>query len=217
MRRRLASLLSAALVATAAAFFVPASPASATGVCAFFLGNANTSAPMTYPVTVVPNSFGPSITATVQQPVHTTFNLSFTTGTCVNLPGVLKWLWVTGTVSGWCGHSSGNAVTNTGERFAWVSAGGLAVLTGGLTGIAHWEPDIINGETCNANKGLGADRFLVDLVALKTHCNITKTKVTQTFGAPSTLQTVLNFGVLTVNLHTGPVTYDVKVCLGGLL
>ena len=210
MRRRLAMLLSAALVATVIGVFAPASPASATGVCVGALGTATvTGGALSYPV--VAGTFG----VQVRQPVNATFNVNFpaATGTCVNsnTPGFLKGLTAAGTVSGWCGHSSGSGSTADGYRFAWVSAGSILVLTGGLTGIVNAIPDTLNGHSCNAAKPGGASAFIVSGVVLKLHCNVSKTKVTTPLPIPATLTTVVP-GVLSV--HTGSPTYNVKVCVG---
>src|SRR5688572_21137334 len=135
MRRRLASLLSAALLGSALMMLAPASPAGAQGLCVGALGDAVLGSGLTYPLTPA--------APTVRPAVQTNFGVNFPLGTavCVNAPGALKSLSATGTLSGWCGHSSGAGTTNSGEDFTWVSAGHLLVVTGELTGVGNVVPD----------------------------------------------------------------------------
>lgn len=165
--RRLVSLLSVAAMATALLVIAPASPASANGVCVGALGSATLGAGLTYPNPLVTPSLGR---------VATGFFVSFNPpSTCVNVTGgtaVQKGLTATGGVDGWCGHSTGSGVTNTGQTFHWTSAGSFLVLTGSLTGLVNAVPDAVNGESCSP-LGPGADVFLVSGVALKLHCSQT--------------------------------------------
>ena len=128
--------------------FVTSSPASAdVDVCAG-TGTATLNQPLTYPG--------------IGGPVTTGFSFGFTAGTCVFKAG----LSATGTVSGWCGLSSGQGETNSGHRFVWQGVGGELVLVGEVNGVVNAIPDALQGESCIT----GADRFLVQGAVEKSHC-----------------------------------------------
>ena len=163
MRRRLASLLAASLLGTALMMLAPASPANAVGVCVGAVGSATVAPGLTYPVTATPTGIRPA----VQAGFGVVFPLG--TGTCVNTVGpTLKGLSATGTLSGWCGHSSGTGTTNTGEDFAYVSLGTLLVTTGELTGVVSAVPDTLAGHSCNSQNGAGG--FIISGLAVKLTC-----------------------------------------------
>jgi hypothetical protein len=161
--RRLVSMLWAACLAATLLVTAPASPASAEGACPASLGTLTTGAPLFFP--------GVALT-----PTFTTFSMSFTVGACVNVttapPGaaVAPNLTATGVLSGYCGTSSGSGITSNGYRFSWVSAGGVLVLTGELTGLVGITPDTPNGESC----ATGANAFITTAgPVLDHHCGMT--------------------------------------------
>jgi hypothetical protein len=208
--RRIASLLAAALVATAIGVLAPASPASATDVCAGLNGTALLNTGLLYPVTVVPDANTATLSVNVLQATTTNFTVNFGTGvgTCA-IGGPLT---AGGTVSGWCGLSSGSGATNDGFRFAWIGIGGTLILTGGLVGVVNAIPDVPGGQSCNQNKGGGATRFIVTGLALKAHCAV-KSKSLTTVAIPPTLVTPVAGPPLTVNVHTGTWHVWTKVCV----
>src|SRR5687768_1453519 len=154
--RRTALVVAGALFVCAVTL-IPAPSVRATGVCAGS-GSMSTGAPMFYPVT-------PLNPPTVRQPVTTSFGFSLVNlgGTCVNTTGAVttqKGFSATGTLSGWCGLLSGaGAESSTGERFAFVSAGGVVVFTGAVVGLAlitDTAEDRCNG-CCSTFGGTGSD------------------------------------------------------------
>lgn len=216
MRRRLATLLSAALVAAGMATLVPARPAAATGVCTG-LGNLTTGAPLTFPITalLLDPSLPHPLHVTVHQPVTTGFVVSFPVGTCINTNGAAtttKTLTATGVVSGWCGLLSGFGVTGDGFRFAVIMVGTAVIHTGGLNGLVTGIPDTLAGQSCNRNKGSGATQFIVGGATLKTHCTISKQKGLTTVPAPASLATVNLLPIATVGVHTGAPHIWWKLC-----
>jgi hypothetical protein len=157
--KRIAMLLSAATVATAVAMFAPASPVSAdTDVCAG-TGTAQLSGGLVYPA-IDPNAR------------NVGFSFSFSAGACVAKP---EGLFASGTVSGWCGLSSGRGATHQGHRFAWLGVGGELVLTGEVVGVVNAVPNALAGQSCTTNPG-GASQFLVQGAALKVHCTVKPVK-----------------------------------------
>lgn len=196
MKRHIACWSAALLVGSLGAL-VSASPASALDVCVG-TGTATTVAPLFYPVTA---TAAPAVT--VHAPTMTPWAFAAGVATCA--PALAKAMAATGVVSGWCGHSSGSGVTANGYRFAWVTAGGTMVFTGGLTGIGQVEANVFVGDTCVG----GADDFLIEYAGVKTACGVTKTKSATVMPAPATTTTV---GPLTV--VTAPWVYFVKVCVG---
>ena len=217
MRRRLAMLLSATLVAGIAAVLVPASPASAgVHVCAG-TGTAALTQGLTYPVTVgaaappavplPPNPHPVHVTVT-QQPRTTGFSFTLGVGTCVNsnVPTVKPPpVTATGTVSGWCGLSSGTGslLLGTNPRFAWIGIGGLLVITGGVAGVVNAIPNTLAGQSCN-NSIAGANSFLVQgLVVAYDHCN-PATKHLPGFEGDLAITTDIPPGVLQSTLISGP-------------
>jgi hypothetical protein len=200
MRRRLAMLLSATLVAGIAAVLVQASPASAgVHVCAG-TGQANLGIGLTYPVTVTTDlPPHPLHVLVIQQPRTTTFTFSLFFGGCVNTnppnvksPTLGTTVTADGVVSGWCGLSSGTGTLHLGTspRFAWVGVGEFLVVTGGVTGVLHAPPDTLAGHSCNNNAG--ASQILVTgLVVANDHCAVKNKGLTSINIPPGVLQTTL--------------------------
>lgn len=153
MKRRIALLAGAAVLATVG-MFAPASPASASaqGVCAG-QGTANLSTGLGLP------GVHPANTAT--------FNITF--GVCVNVPNNKTTLTATGTVTGWCGLSYGQGVTQDGHRFTFTSQGTVLVVTGEVTGVVIVEPAPGTTGSC-LNKT--ANVFLVTGLGVKTHAPV---------------------------------------------
>jgi len=208
MRRRIASLLGAALVLSALAVLSPAPASADTNVCAG-QGIANVAPGLTYPVTAVTTT-APSLDVRVRQPRTSGFAFNFTIGTCA--PDLGKALNATGTLTGWCGHSSGQGVTSNGHAFSFVSAGSFLLITGEVTGIVNAIPDptLLPGNSCNSDTG--AFRFLVTGAALLHHCVAVNTVTLQTVPIPPGL-TVTTVGPITVGVHTGPLSEHVRVCI----
>ena len=208
MKRRIAAFLGATLAASALVLVAPAPPASAdTNVCAG-QGTATTS-PIFYPVRVV--TTGTTASVTVLAPNTASFAFAFG-GLGVCAPGP-KSLTATGTVSGWCGHSSGTGVTGQGHRFAWVSAASKLILTGEVTGIVNAAPDpTIAGNSCLT----GATTFIVTGAVVLYHCLILKQKGLTTVTIPlppiHTLTTVLSAS-LHATVTGGTQHYWTKVCV----
>jgi hypothetical protein len=137
MKRRLALLAGAAMLSTLG-ILAPASPVSATAeadVCAG-VGDAFLSLGLSYPVTAE----GP------QPPNLVSFFFNLSLGACAALPEGLS---ATGTLHGWCGHSTGQGVTNNGASFHFVSAGGTLVVYGHVAGTVNAVPDLLSGSCLN--------------------------------------------------------------------
>lgn len=197
MRARLAAFLATTSIATALVALAPVSPASAdTNVCA---GQGSlTTGPLVYPVTA---TTAPSVT--INQPRTVAFAFGIGIGTCA--PDLGKSLTATGTLTGWCGLWSGQGITGQGHQFAWLAAGGVAVFTGELDGVALVTPNVLAGQSCLT----GATSFLVTLVALLRHCLILKSKNLHYLSVvPSTL--TKNPPVW---IHTGPPSIHYRTCL----
>ncbi|MEA3075093.1 MAG: hypothetical protein QOF60_1 [Actinomycetota bacterium] len=153
MKRRLAVLLTAALVGALALIIPTASPASAatTGVCAG-VGFASTP-PLTYPIT--PGS-APGFAAANSG----AFNFSLDNGACVPGAGTLT---ASGNLAGYCGLSGGTGVTNTGNSFGYIGIGSILLITGQVVGVVNATPDVVfTGQSCTT----GATRFIVTGVAV---------------------------------------------------
>ena len=224
MRRRLAMLLSATLVAGIAAVLVPASPASAGVHVCGGVGGATLGQGLTYPVTVSTDlPPHPVHVLAIRQPRTTTFNFGFTQiGACVNTnaPTVKSTLTGTGvtasgTVSGWCGLSSGTGTVTLGPssgRFAWIGIGGTLVTTGAVVGVVAAIPDTLAGQSCN--RELGANQFTVAGGAVAfDHCAPTAPKHIPTVPTNGNLDTLINIppGVLqtiliSLTINTPPLT-----------
>lgn len=176
MRRRLAVQLSAMLMAGSAAVLIPASPAAAGLHVCSGLGQANTTAGLTYPVTVT-SDLGHPLHIRVNQPRKQGWFLSLSlVGECVNTnaPTLKGTVTAAGTVFGWCGLNFGEGTLHlgTGPRFGWVSVGNLFVVTGAVTGVAHAVPDTLAGHSCNTTTG--ASQFLLtEAVVAFDHCAAT--------------------------------------------
>ena len=226
MRRRLATLLSATLVTGIAAVLVPASPASAGAHVCAGVGKAILTTGLTFPVTVATALPGHPVHVRVQQPRTTgfTFNLNIAGG-CVNTnaPTVKSTLTGTpitavGTVSGWCGLSSGTGTVTLGASsglFAGIGIGGILVITGNVNGVVQ-ATDALAGHNCNTNPG-AAGFVVAGAVAAFDHCVASNTGLAPV-PIPATLVTTLISGplgtpVAAVSVHTGPWHIWTKVCV----
>ncbi|HVF74321.1 MAG TPA: hypothetical protein VM938_04680 [Acidimicrobiales bacterium] len=151
MKRRLALLLAAASIATVG-MLAPTSPASAnTDVCAG-TGTATLSVGFGYPVNTVH----------VLHPHTANFSFGFTAGTCVSKTS----LSASGTVTGYCGLSSGGGATTNGHSFNFTSTGTVLVLTGDVTGTVSAAPDPTHSGSCTNET---ATRFLITGEVVKSH------------------------------------------------
>lgn len=173
--RRVISFLAVALIAATAAVLAPAPASAHDAVCAG-QGLATTGAGLLYPL--VGSSTSGTGTVTVNlAPTTTTFAFGFTLGDCVPLGSKPGGLTASGTVSGWCGLSSGHGDTDnnpavTGPHpFAWVGVGSSLVITGELVGVVNASPNVLNNESCTAAGG--ADEFLVSGAVALRHCATT--------------------------------------------
>ncbi|HEX2040576.1 MAG TPA: hypothetical protein VHF47_12700 [Acidimicrobiales bacterium] len=138
--------------------------------------------------------------ARVRQPTLASFVLSHVVGGCPNMSGL---------VMGYCGHAAGTGTSAFGHRFAFVIAGSLLVSTGGVSGVALATPDALGGQSCNA----GATQFIVAGGAVFTSCSVVKSKLSTFSSVPSTL-TSTGLGPVTAGVHSGPIQYHLKVCVG---
>lgn len=209
MRRRSISLLGALFLGATTVALVPAHPASATGVCIGVLGAATTSAPMFYPVTAF-SSAGTLLAVTQRSSTTANFTVNFGIVGCVT-PVQINGFSASGTVNGWCGHSSATGVTSDGFRFAWISAGTVLVATGGVTGVASVVPDLLAGESCLS----GADGFIVNAVGLKAHCALKSKGLTTLIVPIPPTNTLTGIGTQGLHVTTQPVGihYWTKLCV----
>lgn len=143
--KRIACLAAVALAALSLAF-VPSTPAGATQDVCVGLGVANTP-PLYYPGFPLVNT----------TPASGGFNLSLFLGGCNGTGGVLTGLNASGSLTGFCGQSTGNGAVNGHHGFTYVSAGSMLVLVGSAAGVANAVPDATQGQSCTT----GATRFLV--------------------------------------------------------
>lgn len=206
MRRRLATLLSAALVASGVAILTPAQPAAATGVCVQASGSVHMAASLRYTVTVTTPAY-----IDVNGAVTTAFSAGFSVGACINTTGTtttVKTLSATGTISGWCNLSSGSGVTADGHRFAWLGVGTTLVFTGDLVGMASITPNALVGQSCNT----GASAFLASGIFVKHHC-LVKSKGLTTVDLPETWTLPLPF----FHIYTRDWHFWTKICVPGVI
>lgn len=96
------------------------------------------------------------------------FFVSLTVGTCVVKGGVS----MAGTISGWCGFSSAQGITDTGHRFVFINVGTALLFTGDVDGAGTSTANAMAGQSCVG----GATNFLINLAVDLRHCTITKTK-----------------------------------------
>jgi hypothetical protein len=217
MRRRLAMLLSATLVAGAAAVLVPASPAAAgIHVCAG-LGQAILATGLTYPVTVSTDlPPHPVHLLVIQQSRKTGFTFILNPGACgnTNAPNVKTSpvptpITASGTEAGWCGFSTGYGTLVLGSaamRFGWIGIGGALIITGEVVGAVQTIPDTLAGHSCNNNRG--ASQFIIAGGAIGfDHCGTTIEHLVTGGGGDGlwTLFTVVP-GLLTTALIVGPLS-----------
>jgi hypothetical protein len=206
MRRRIASLLGATLVLSALSVLAPA-PASADNNVCVGQGTANVGPGLTYPVTVETTT-APTVDVRVRQPRTAGFAFLFGIGTCA--PDLNKQLTAGGTLTGWCGHSSGQGTTSNGHNFAFVSAASFLIITGEVVGIVNAVPDpLAANNSCNSSGG--ANRFLVTGAVALVHCPVAGVVVLTAIPITATL-TVTTVGPLTVGVHTGPLSEHVRIC-----
>ncbi|HVF74322.1 MAG TPA: hypothetical protein VM938_04685 [Acidimicrobiales bacterium] len=149
--RRLALLPAAAALATGWALG-PVTPASADIDACAGTGYAILSVAFGYPVNTVH----------VLHPHTSNFSFSIITGTCATKPT----LTANGSVTGYCGLSSGSGSTFNAHSFSFTGTGTVLVLTGDLTGIVATVPDPVHSGSCTDET---ATRFLFTGAVLKTH------------------------------------------------
>lgn len=161
MKRRLAALLSAALVATTFAVFASAQPASA-DVCAG-TGNASVAPGLLYPILPPTVSTG-GVTFPNGHTAPASWAFSLSPGVCA--PG-LGGLSASGTLQGYCGHSVGSGTDTAGHKVSWMSLGTFLILNDEVTGIAQAVPNpAIAGNSCTT----GATSFIVTGAANRVNC-----------------------------------------------
>lgn len=204
MRRRVAIVLGVAFAASGISL-TAAPPAAATDVCGFTAIMHTGS--LVYPVTVQPGL----TLVTVHQPRTVGFGIALPVGTCVSSDGTLtKTFTAGGTMTGWCGHSSGQGTANDGANFAWVQVGNTMVVTGHIVGTLTVTPN----PTIPANDCLtGAKTFIVAGNVVLLHCTVLTSSLV-TMPIPPTLTLVIPG---TLSVHTGPMTYHSSLCLPGPL
>jgi hypothetical protein len=148
--KRFVGLLSAAMLAATVAVLAPTSTASA-DVCAG-TGSATVGAPgLFYPVAGESKTLG--------------FTFATTVGACAP-PVSTGGLGATGTVQGYCGHSTGSGNDGQGHTVQWTSAGSFLVLTGEVVGVVNAVPNAAAGQSCTS----GALSFLVTGVVTRQNC-----------------------------------------------
>lgn len=229
MRRRLAALLAATLVAGALAALAPAGPASATTAVCAGNGSASVTPGLLYPIGLPLVTLNLRTPATLGQRVIVTFNnelqssswsFNLDTGTC---PGLMA----SGTLKGYCGHSTGSGFTNTGHLLAWTSIGGLLLITNEVTGAVNAIPDPLNPDnsclhagdvTVHTDTGLttqspppaqqlghGAHDFIITGGAVLAHCNAstlpTLTTLLLTLGTVTVLDPIYHITFPLLNVH----------------
>ena len=164
----------------------------------------NTSTGFTNPVVTAGTA------TTVTGPRMGTFSMNLSPGVCFETGGTIGSLTANGLMSGWCGLSSGDGVTNSGGRFAWIGAGGLLVMTGALNGMLNLVPDTLAGHSCHNNAG--ASQFIVAMGGLRLHCVKTfphTGTLLLTIPIPATWTLPTPF----FHIHTNPWHIWVKTCL----
>lgn len=143
--KRIAMLLTAAVIAASAAI-LPASPASAhTDVC---VGNGT--ATLT----------GGALLYVGLGSALANFTLGLT-GACAGGGGGLV---ATGTVHGYCGLSTGNGMA-AGHNVSWIGLGSMLVLFLEVTGVVNASVNVLAGASCTT----GAASFLVTGGGAFTH------------------------------------------------
>ena len=151
MLRRIGTLAAAAFMGTALVAVIPASPASASTEVCVGQGTATTGAlyyPGFPPVTTTPNTVGYAFTLDG-------------VGFCLPSLGTLS---AAGTLTGWCGHSTGTGTVDGHHNYSHVSAGSFLVVLptgsvpgGTAVGLVNAVPDATAGQSCIT----GATRFIV--------------------------------------------------------
>ena len=227
MRRRI-SLLLAAMLAGTTMLFGPAQPASSVQLCTVVGGNVTVTPGLLWPVLLGLGAIPApgkdhAIDVLIGNQANTIhgFTGNFgVAGTCVHVDGspALDPLVVNGSLLGFCGHSTGTGTIN-GETFAYVSAGGLLILTGGVVGTATAAPVPLTGSCWHVSTSApfgptttfalpgGATQFLVGGVGVGLNCSATTT-VTNTLLGTHTLLLTQPFGI-----HTGWLAHaTVRLC-----
>jgi hypothetical protein len=204
MGRRLAVFVSTTLLIATLVVWAPASSASP-AVCSVS-GLLNTSSGLYYPA--APQLIGSELSVRGLRTVAFSFGLQI--GACLPAGTVT----MSGTLSGYCGHSAGTGTTYEwpyrDHRFAFVNVGEKFVFTGGLTGVVSVFPDVLlAGNSCLRDPG--AHSFLaIGYLMVKTHCNVVDSSTTIT---PATLPP-LNVGP--IRTETQGVQAAGHACVGTL-
>lgn len=94
-----------------------------------------------------------------------TFSFNLGNGACVAKG--LGGLRAGGTVTGWCGLSSGAGITNNGHSFVFTSVGTSLVVSGEVDGEVSAAEDPLDAGTCT---NASATHFLITGAAVKHHC-----------------------------------------------
>lgn len=156
--KRITALGVAVLTFAGLALPLLATPASAhTDACA---GNG----------TMITDGWFAELAVTPFAPRTNNFYMGLNVGTCVMNSG----LWMTGTMSGWCGFSSAQGVTDTGHRFVFVNVGTAILFTGEVDGVGTLTVNALAGQSCLVVGN--ATNFLLNLAVDLRHCTVTKTK-----------------------------------------
>ncbi|HEX2038129.1 MAG TPA: hypothetical protein VHF47_00190 [Acidimicrobiales bacterium] len=207
MRRRLVATLSVLALSVPVAAFRATPPASA-NVCTF-VADVQTSGPMYFPGAVTLWTGGGVAVTVHALPVLVGFGWALTGDACAPA-------WANpaadGMISGYCGHFWAVGITRDGHRFALVSAGGVVVATGGMTGVGAMTADILDGQSC----AVGATGHILAMEVLLYPCNVLKSKSDLLPIVNSGTSTTTTVGTQAITVSVPPGNYHVwtKTCLG---
>jgi hypothetical protein len=143
MKRAVTSVLAPVLIASVCVVGTPRTATADTEVCAG-IGTAQLSGPVYYP------GFGP--------PANGGFNLGFLIGACSSSGDFRATGGYGGPLGGaYCGLSTGGGVANGHHSYAWIEAGGIVIVFGGVDGVWVYSPNVLAGQSCVS----GVTQFLV--------------------------------------------------------
>lgn len=214
MRRKLLASLSAVLIASVAMVLAPARPAAA-DVC------AAPAIPAAVPAGLLGPVNPPQIELTGQQ-LTILFPDGYSAGVAWSLTGGVctggGTVAATGTLQGYCGHSTGTGTSGPDHLVAWTSIGTFLILTHEVTGVVSAIPDpTITGNSCIHGGSVlgntlgtplpsGALTFIVTGAVWRVNCTVEQLQTTLVLtGGVSTLtdiphQNLPHFGLVS-NIH----------------
>lgn len=192
MRRRLSLLLATVLAGGMLTFLAPPQTAGAVKVCAGtgqafvtpgLKGPIAVNLPATPIATTLPLGTQLEILIGKANNLHSFFfNFGGGAGGCSHPPNspLPTEIAAAGSLKGYCGHSSGTGTLSSGELFAWVSVGGLLIITGHIVGVVNAipDPDSTTGSCIHFHNPVqhawslnnGATRFLITGAVVGMNC-----------------------------------------------